>query len=62
MPQILGGIKLDANVWEILRDFPKIIVHEVWVGNIVTPVSVVVPMPSKIRRSPMLPRLLRRKG
>ena len=26
------GIKLDAHSMVILRDFPQIIVHEVWVG------------------------------
>ena len=30
-----GGIKLDAHKRLFLRDFPKIIVHEVWVGNII---------------------------
>ena len=32
-----GGIRLDCKCLVILRDFPKIIVHEVWVGNIMIP-------------------------
>ena len=38
-----GGIKLDAHIFgSILREFPKIKVHEVWVGNIMTPAIIMV--------------------
>ena len=36
----LGGDQIMQHVWSFFFGFPRKIVHEVWVGNIMTPVSV----------------------